>query len=83
MVTPKKTKNDITRELLNPIIDNIEVGTVFICGDIVASLSKSPRRSGRNGVCPRQVAPFLSERNDLKLISRVKGLWKKVKEENV
>lgn len=81
MGTPKKTTNTITRELIEPVINNIAAGTGFFCGDVVKLLSESSQRKGRRELSSRQVAPFLSERDDLTLISRSKGLWKKVKEE--
>jgi hypothetical protein len=80
--TPKKTTNTITRELIEPVINNLAVGTEFFCGDVVRILTLRSSRSGRRELSSRQVAPFLSERNDLKLINRSKGLWKKVKESN-
>ena len=82
MGTPKKTTNTITRDLIEPVINNLAVGTEFFCADVVKLLSQSTQRTGRRELSSRQVAPFLSERSDLKLISRSKGLWKKVKESN-
>lgn len=82
MGTPKSITNGITRELLDEIIKNFDVGTEFVSTDI-STLISTRRRS----VSPRVLGNLLSERTDLKLKKSggcySVGVWKKVKDGNL
>ena len=74
--------NRTMKETLGMVIGDICIGGEFVCSDILTKLAYSSKGKKKRGASARQIAALLARRDDLQLIDRNKGIWKKVKEES-